>query len=158
MHDRELSDIADSSAASYWPDIASELDSVEDCAREVCHEAGLIGLAIGITIAAALISQTIERCGGVLMNVNAHESLERAVMLLADSRRPRLDIDVLIFATGLYARLGLSGTKLAEKHGITRAAFSKRCKIVQKKLGIPPSRGMKSEKACQTYSLTNGKI
>lgn len=155
---REQDDIADSPLASYWPDMARELDSVEDCAREVCHEAAQLGYALAITVATSLIAQTIERSGGTLLNVNAHELIERVASFLLDSSNPRRDTDVLAFTSGLYARLGVSQTELANKHGVTRASFSKRCKNLQEKLGLPPSRGMKSEKACKTYAKTNGKL
>ena len=154
----EHSDISDSPLASYWPDLASEIDTVEDCAREVCSEAVLVGISIGITLAASLITKTVERCGGVVMNVTAHETIERIAGYMLDTDNPRLASYVLAFTAGLFAPMGMSETKIAEKLGITRAAFSKRVKNLQALLALPPSRGMKSAKASQVYKVTNGKI
>jgi len=60
---------------------------------------------------------------------------------------PLLAFDAACFATGIMDVEGLSETDLAERHGVTRAAFSRL--VVQWALtfGLSPSRGMRSEKA-----------
>ena len=42
-------------------------------------------------------------------------------------------------------------TKIAKRHGITRAAVSKRCVDITERLKLPPSRAMRSEKARKIY-------
>lgn len=84
------------------------------------------------------------------------ELVERIAILIIDSPNPRLDADTLAFMAGFHIRMGKSGTELSAKYGLSRAAWSKRCKRLQEKLGLPPSRGMKSEAACRTYAITNG--
>lgn len=84
------------------------------------------------------------------------EVVERIAILLIDAENVRLEADTLAFVAGFYARMGKSGTELASKYGLHRATWSKRCKQMQRRLGLPPSRGMKSERACLTYAQTNG--
>ncbi len=80
------------------------------------------------------------------------------VILLIDSPNIRLEADTLAFMAGFHARMGRSGAELASRYGLTRAAWSKRVKFLQHKLGLPPSRFMKSEAACKVYAQTNGKL
>jgi hypothetical protein len=84
------------------------------------------------------------------------ELVERISILLIDAPNPRLEADTLGFMAGFHIRMGKSGTELSAKYGLSRAAWSKRCKRLQEKLGLPPSRSMKSEQACRTYAITNG--
>jgi hypothetical protein len=42
-------------------------------------------------------------------------------------------------------------TDIAKRHGITRAAVSKRCVDITERLNLPPSRAMRSEKARRIY-------
>ncbi len=84
------------------------------------------------------------------------EVVERIAILLIDAENIRLEADTLAFMAGFYTRMGKSGTELGAKYGLHRATWSKRCKQLQRRLGLPPSRGMKSEQACRTYAQTNG--
>lgn len=84
------------------------------------------------------------------------ELVERISILFMDAQNPRLEAHVLSFASGLSTQMGISGTEIAAKFGLSRAAFSKRCIQLKNKLGLPPSRAMKSEHACRTYAVTNG--
>jgi hypothetical protein len=89
-------------------------------------------------------------------NLDGSEALARLVLRVVDSPKPRYLCDALAVAFGLYARMGITGTAIAAKHGVCRAAFSKAVKEIQEEFGIAPSRPMKSKKACETYRLTNG--
>jgi hypothetical protein len=84
------------------------------------------------------------------------EVVEGIAILIIDAEKIRLEADTLAFMAGFYTRMGISGTELGAKYGLTRAAWSKRCKHLQRKLGLPPSRSMKSEEACRVYAGTNG--
>jgi hypothetical protein len=48
-------------------------------------------------------------------------------------------------------------TDIARRHGLTRAAVSKRCIELSDMLGIHASRAMKSEEARKAYSLARKK-
>ena len=63
----------------------------------------------------------------------------------------RLTVECLAVALGLRVYSGDSMTEIANRHGITRAAVSKRCVDIVTRLNLPPSRAMRSEKARNTY-------
>jgi hypothetical protein len=63
----------------------------------------------------------------------------------------RLTVECLAVALGLSAYNGESMTTIAKRHGVTRAAVSKRCVDITTQLNLPPSRAMRSEKARKTY-------
>jgi hypothetical protein len=86
------------------------------------------------------------------------EAVEGIAILIIDAENIRLEADTLAFMAGFHTRMGRSGTELAGRYGLTRAAWSKRCKYLQRKLGLPPSRFMKSEEACKVYAKTNGRV
>jgi hypothetical protein len=46
---------------------------------------------------------------------------------------------------------GLSETALAKRHGVTRAAFSRLVVQWSQTFALPPSRGMRSKRARQSY-------
>ena len=43
-------------------------------------------------------------------------------------------------------------TEIAKRHGLTRAAVSKRCVELAQKIGLPPSRAMRSLTARVAYA------
>jgi hypothetical protein len=63
----------------------------------------------------------------------------------------RLTVECLAVALGLCAYNGESMTAIAKRHGVTRAAVSKRCVDITERLNLPPSRAMRSETARKTY-------
>jgi hypothetical protein len=82
---------------------------------------------------------------------SATDILRRLVADIIYEDNTRLTIDCLSIALGLRVYEGDSMTKIAKRHGITRAAVSKRCVDITEKLKLPPSRAMRSEKARKTY-------
>lgn len=64
---------------------------------------------------------------------------------------PLLAFDAACFASGLMDIEGLSETALAKRHGVTRAAFSRLVVQWSQTFGLPPSRGMRSKRARQSY-------
>lgn len=66
-------------------------------------------------------------------------------------KNPKVTVTAFAFAAGLYLNEGKSVTELAGELGITKQALDKRITNICKQLGLPPSRGMKSEKARDTY-------
>lgn len=70
---------------------------------------------------------------------------------LRSAQNPLLVFDAVCFATGVLSLEGKSQTELAQKHGVTKAAFSKLAVQWCETFGLKPSRGMKSKKAREVY-------
>jgi hypothetical protein len=85
---------------------------------------------------------------------SATEILRRLVADIVSEDNTRLTIDCLSIALGLRVYAGDSMTHIAKRHGITRAAVSKRCVDITQRLKLPPSRAMRSEKARKIYQLS----
>ena len=79
------------------------------------------------------------------------EVLRIFVADLVAAGNTRLTVECLAVALGLSAYNGESMTVIAKRHGVTRAAVSKRCVDITTQLDLPPSRAMRSEKARKTY-------
>jgi len=74
--------------------------------------------------------------------------------------RPGLTIDCLALVFNLPIYGGESMTDLATRHGVCKAAVSKRCVKITKDLKIQPSRAMRSEKtreACRRAQIKKKK-
>jgi DNA-binding phage protein len=82
---------------------------------------------------------------------SATEILRRLVADILSEDNTRLTMDCLAIALGLRVYAGDSMTKIAKRHGISRAAVSKRCVDITERLKLPPSRAMRSENARKTY-------
>lgn len=82
---------------------------------------------------------------------SATEILRRLVADIVAEDNTRLTIDCLTIALGLRVYSGDSMTMVAKRHGITRAAVSKRCVDIIERLKLPPSRAMRSEQARTIY-------
>lgn len=116
-------DIADSPAASHTPDIAALVDHDEHTQEEV--------IAAGMA--------------------EANRILRHLVADLIDEANMRLTIECLAISLGLSAYNGDSMTSIAKRCGVTRAAVSKRCVDITKRLKVLPSRAMRSTKARKIY-------
>jgi hypothetical protein len=98
---------------------------------------------------AALIDRDDEQTDTI--NHDAIEVLRHFVADLISEGNTRLTVECLAVALGLSAYNGESMTSIAKRHGVTRAAVSKRCVDITQQLNLPPSRAMRSEKARKTY-------
>ena len=98
---------------------------------------------------AALIDRDEEQ--GNLINHDAIDVLRHFVADLISEGNTRLTVECLAVALGLSAYNGESMTSIAKRHGVTRAAVSKRCVDMTQQLNLPPSRAMRSEKARKIY-------
>jgi hypothetical protein len=76
--------------------------------------------------------------------------LRRLIGELLSQDRPGLSIECLALVTGL-CYTGDSMTTIAHRHGVTRAAVSKRCVSLSTALNLPPSRAMRSLPARDSY-------
>ena len=79
-----------------------------------------------------------------IASIDDELALARVVGELAGTANTRLSLEVLALVSGICYG-GMSQTAIAQRHGVTRAAVSKRCVELTEKLGLPPSRAMKSE-------------
>jgi transposase-like protein len=84
------------------------------------------------------------------------EVIRKFLHELARQRNPSLTIECYMLVTGV-AYSGDSMTDIARRHGLTRAAVSKRCIELADMLGIHASRAMKSEDARKAYSTARKK-
>jgi hypothetical protein len=91
------------------------------------------------------------------INHDAIEVLRHFVADLISEGNTRLTVECLAVALGLSAYNGESMTAIANRHGITRAAVSKRCVDIITHLNLPPSRAMRSEKARKIYRKSRTK-
>jgi hypothetical protein len=82
---------------------------------------------------------------------NVTDVLRHFVADLLSEGNTRLTIECLAIALGLSAYDGETMTEIAQRHGITRAAVSKRCVDITQRLNLPPSRAMRSTRARRIY-------
>lgn len=118
-------DMADSPLSSHTPDIAQLVD-----------EYGAL---------------PDERDQSACVMAHAARMLRVFVADVLSEPNTRLTVECLAVALRLSAYDGESMSSIAARHGVTRAAVSKRCVDITKKLALPPSRAMRSLKAREVY-------
>lgn len=116
-------DLADSPLASEELDIATEIDGPE--------------------ISDAPLTENSDE--------KVLDMLRRLIAEVLSQNNARLTLECLALACGLTALQGESMTGVAKRHGVSRAAVSKRCVDITEKLNLPPSRSMRSKKARKAY-------
>ena len=99
---------------------------------------------------AALVDHELQTAPEPVMQDTA-EILRHLVADLLSEANTRLTIECLALALGLSAYNGESRTDISKRHGITRAAVSKRCVDITERLNLPPSRAMRSVGARKIY-------
>jgi hypothetical protein len=165
MGDSKFSDPADYREASYRPDMAAEIDSAEDrfleliAAQVVKLPANISRQAFNHCVAGAVLGAMEEAkrdgsLGELFEGGGTRSEMELATRLLAeliDSNNPALQAECIAFVMGLNISGGKSETAIARKHGVNKATVSKRCVRLKQVFGLDPSRGMKSEKAVESY-------
>lgn len=134
MSDRDL---AESSLASEEPDIAGAVDV--ELARTERNRPADAPAATSKVVDAA---EAEER----LMDL-----LRRLMAEVVSQKNPKLTVECLAIACGLNLVDGDSMQEVARRHGISRAAVSKRVVDIAEKLNLPPSRAMRSKAARTTY-------
>jgi hypothetical protein len=83
-------------------------------------------------------------------NEEVLDILRRLIGELIAERNARLSLECLALATG-FSYLGGTMTAIAQRHGVTRAAVSKRCVELIERLNLQPSRAMRSLTARRAY-------
>ncbi|EDY21009.1 hypothetical protein CfE428DRAFT_1302 [Chthoniobacter flavus Ellin428] len=91
-----------------------------------------------------------EATAGILGTEDVWDVLRRLVGQLLAERNARLSLECLALVSGL-SFLGDSMTAVARRHGVTRAAVSKRCVELTEHLNLLPSRAMRSLTARRAY-------
>jgi hypothetical protein len=99
---------------------------------------------------AALVDHE-EETSGTETTRDAIEVLRHFVADLLSEGNTRLTVECLAIALGLSAYDGESMTTVAKRHGVSRAAVSKRCVDITERLNLPPSRAMRSTRARTIY-------
>ena len=84
--------------------------------------------------------------------------LRRLLGEVLTQKNARLTLECLAVACGLTTLQGESMTSIARRHGVSRAAVSKRCVDITDKLNLPPSRAMRSPKARKVYQNVQKKL
>jgi hypothetical protein len=136
-------DVADSSAASEWPEISSQVDRVEDQLKEMFgvsdeQAAGLV----------EFLKRAIER--------RAQFEKSRVIVALADvflrQPNPRIYAGALAYASDLGVTFGMGSMRAWSKsQGCTAAAVSKVAKFWRRKLNLPQGHHLRAEALSQTY-------
>ena len=117
-------DASESSTASETPDFAAAIDGEPDIP----------------------VSASNENVDEKVMDV-----LRRLLGEVLTQKNVRLTLECLAVACGLSTLEGESMSSIAKRHGLTRAAVSKRCVDITEKLNLPPSRSMRSTVARKAY-------
>ncbi|RYD60860.1 MAG: hypothetical protein EOP83_18430 [Verrucomicrobiaceae bacterium] len=81
---------------------------------------------------------------------SVHSAIRRVVAEILCHDNARLTTECIALVSGL-SYTGSSMTEIAKRHGITRAAVSKRCVELTELLDLPPSRAMRSLTARKRY-------
>jgi DNA-directed RNA polymerase specialized sigma24 family protein len=81
---------------------------------------------------------------------SVHGAIRRVVAEILCHNNARLTTECIALVIGL-AYTGSSMTEIAKRHGISRAAVSKRCVELTELLDLPPSRAMRSLTARKRY-------
>jgi hypothetical protein len=79
------------------------------------------------------------------------EALQRLIGELVTDQKPRLAIECLALVSSI-AYQGNSLTEIAARHGLTRAAVSKRCLELSERLGVKNRRALRSDHAREAYA------
>lgn len=78
------------------------------------------------------------------------DALRRMLGELLNQKNAKLTLECFAVVSGA-SFLGDSMTDIARRHGITRAAVSKRCVDIATQLNLPPSRSMRAKTARDIY-------
>lgn len=160
------SDPATWSTASVAPD-HSGLDSLDDVLREVAAvelgkalperpPRGLVNLVARVARAGidqGLGSGMLHDEDSVMFTRGFLERLARIIAEIIDAPNALLQAQCVDIVFGLGIQLGVSQTVVASQHRMTKGNVSKICVEMRQRYKVPPSRGMKSIEACESYKV-----
>lgn len=96
-------------------------------------------------------SEQLQKVASADIDERIMDVLRRLLGEVLTQKNARLTLECLAVACGLTTLQGESMTSIAKRHGISRAAVSKRCVDITEKLSLPPSRAMRSHAARKSY-------
>jgi hypothetical protein len=137
-------DVADSSKASYVPDLASEIDSVADEVQEKWGVSRKAAVEIAAWVDSRIAAEAESRKAAVIVKISGVFLHCANVRLLAAG---------LAYAADLALTYGMGTMEAwASKHGLSRAAVSKNARFWKRELGLPGGSHMRKEEICASYS------
>ncbi len=105
--------------------------------------------AAGPTAVSAMIENYIAMDEGV----HIANAVRRMLVIIRSQARPALTCDAIAIAMGIHIGEGRSLEEIAQAHGITKQALSKRAIRICDELGLPPSVLMRSEESRESYRV-----
>ncbi len=136
-------DIADTPLAAEWPREFGESDAGEG------NE--------GVNSPAGATESSPKGGMAGAVDETVWDAVRRLVGEVLSQADRSLAVECLALSSGM-SYLGDSMSEVARRHGVTRAAVSKRCVELTDKLGLPPSRAMRSRAARESYRQTQLRI
>ena len=121
---------------------------VESALGEVIAEFGL----------RAVVAAALRNGGAECMRMGSDATLRVIQVMIRQivySDDPQLEAEVIALGAGVILADDATQRKIGEKHGLTRAAVSKRVLAFCDAHGLPPSIYMKPKNAREVYALTN---
>ena len=171
LMDEKGCDPSDSTNASYWPDPAESMDTLEDVIREriwahpepipqtvsefrVVVEKIYLS-AISSASKTGTVQEALTQYVESQLSERIWEAIAQVLSNIVDSPNPRKTADLYACATGLRLRQGITLTDLAKKYGVSKQALDKQLVSLCEKLDLPPPRMMKSQLSRESYRLSN---
>jgi len=169
--DEKGCDPSESTNASYWPDPAESMDTLEDVIREriwgyadplpqtvpefrVVVEKIYLS-AISSASKTGSVQEALTQYVESQLSERIWEAISQVLSNIVDSPNPRKTADLYACATGLRLRQGITLTDLAKKYGVSKQALDKQLVSLCKKLDLTPPRMMKSQLSRESYRLAN---
>lgn len=169
--DEKGCDPSESTNASYWPDPAESMDTLEDVIREriwghpepipkTISEFRIVVEKIYLSAISSAsktgsVQEALTQYVESQLSERIWEAIAQVLSNIVDSPNPRKTADLYACATGLRLRQGITLTDLAKKYGVSKQALDKQLVSLCEKLDLPPPRMMKSQLSRQSYRLAN---
>ena len=169
--DEKGCDPSDSTNASYWPDPAESMDTLEDVIRERIYAhpepipqtvsefrivvEKIYLSAISSASKTGSVQEALTQYVESQLSERIWEAIAQVLSNIVDSPNPRKTADLYACATGLRLRQGITLTDLAKKYGVSKQALDKQLVSLCEKLDLPPPRMMKSQLSRESYRLSN---
>lgn len=122
---------------------------ITDTLNELVADFGIH--AVTAAVLQSEVGQKIQSTGG-------SETRRVGLAILRDivyADDPQLECEIRAIAFGLFLEENMAITRIAKKHGLSKAAISKRAVRFCIDNGLPPSLFMRPERDRETYAMTN---
>ncbi len=126
-----------------------DLGEAVDAIEELIAEFGVKAVVVAFLRSRA--GEQVDKTGG-----NATlRAIQVILREIAYAQDPRLKAKIMAMGAGIVLRDKDTMTRLAQEHGLSRAAISKQVVKFCEEHRLPPSSYMRTEKDRKTYALTN---